>query len=264
MPSCAPSTLSVARAGDLLARNVARISEWDAAGYAVRDRDQFRYVIEEVTLERSGTQAAALVCIADGSDLIKPGAGPGGADVIIALAAARAGNDTSGALTSPQVWLGRYPGPRKVGGSYGLEPTRRTGAHAKTSSSIGPSTSNTLPTPFATSPQDESSARRPSSSDPHETVTGRSGAPTAMATSAWRGFGSQGAPRPSAAPPGLTIDQCRQVSPRRWARSEPEEGAGPPRSRLSATRGVAAVNGIAGHGAVVAPALRPPSRWYRR
>ena len=83
MPSCDSSTLSVARAGDLLARNVARINEWDAAGYTVRNRDQFRYVIEEVTFAPSGTQAAALVCIADGSDSIKPEAGPGGADVIV-------------------------------------------------------------------------------------------------------------------------------------------------------------------------------------
>ena len=82
MPSCDPSTLSVARAGDLLARNVARINEWNAAGYTVRNRDQFRYVVEEVTLAPSGTQATALVCIADGSDLVQPGAGPGGADVI--------------------------------------------------------------------------------------------------------------------------------------------------------------------------------------
>ena len=81
MPSCDPSTLAVARAGDLLERNVARINEWNAAGYTVRNRDQFRYVIEEVTLAPSGTQAAALVCIADGSDLVQPGAGPGGADV---------------------------------------------------------------------------------------------------------------------------------------------------------------------------------------
>ena len=83
MPSCDPSTLSVARAGDLLARNGARINEWNAAGYTVRNRDQFRYVVEEVTLAPSGTQATALVCIADGSDLVDPGAGPGGADVII-------------------------------------------------------------------------------------------------------------------------------------------------------------------------------------
>jgi hypothetical protein len=68
---------------DLLARNVARINEWNAAGYTVRNRDQFRYVVEEVTLAPSGTQATALGCIADGSDLVKPGAGPGGADVIV-------------------------------------------------------------------------------------------------------------------------------------------------------------------------------------
>lgn len=83
MPSCDPSVLSLARAGDLLARNVARISEWNAAGYTVRNRDQYRYVIEEVTLAPGGSQATALVCVADGSDLVKPGAGPGDADVII-------------------------------------------------------------------------------------------------------------------------------------------------------------------------------------
>jgi hypothetical protein len=83
MPSCDPSTLSVARAGSLLARNVARINEWNSAGYTVRNRDQFRYVVEKVELAPSGAQATALVCIADGSDLVKPGAGPGGADVII-------------------------------------------------------------------------------------------------------------------------------------------------------------------------------------
>jgi hypothetical protein len=83
MPDCDPSTLAVARAGDLLERNVARINEWNAAGYTVRHRDQFRYVIEEVTVAPSGTRATALVCIADDSDLVHPGAGPGGADVII-------------------------------------------------------------------------------------------------------------------------------------------------------------------------------------
>jgi hypothetical protein len=83
MPSCDPGTLAVARAGDLLERNTARINEWNAAGYTVRNRDQFRYVIEDVTLAPDRATATALVCIADGSDLVRPGAGPGGADVII-------------------------------------------------------------------------------------------------------------------------------------------------------------------------------------
>ncbi|MBU3688424.1 MAG: hypothetical protein B7C54_11855 [Acidimicrobiales bacterium mtb01] len=83
MPRCDPSTLDVARAGALLERNVARVSEWNGAGYTVRNRDQFRYVIEAVTLNPDGRTASATVCIADGSDLVNPGAGPGGADVII-------------------------------------------------------------------------------------------------------------------------------------------------------------------------------------
>ncbi len=83
MPQCDPSTLEVTRAGALLERNVSRVQEWNAAGYTVRNRDQFRYVIEAVNLSPDGTTAAATVCIADGSDLVHPGAGPGGADVII-------------------------------------------------------------------------------------------------------------------------------------------------------------------------------------
>jgi hypothetical protein len=83
MPTCDPSTLAVARSGDLLARNVSRINEWNAAGYTVRDRDKFRYVIESVTVQPDLKRATATVCIADGSRLVKPEAGPGGADVVI-------------------------------------------------------------------------------------------------------------------------------------------------------------------------------------
>lgn len=83
MPQCDPATLSVARAGPLLERNVARVQEWNAAGYTVRNRDQFRFLVEGVTLSPDGLTATATVCIADGSDLVHPGAGPGGADVIV-------------------------------------------------------------------------------------------------------------------------------------------------------------------------------------
>lgn len=83
MPECDPSTLDVARAGPLLERNVARVQEWNAAGYTVRNRDEFRYVIETITPSADGLTASATVCIADGSDLVQPGAGPDGADVIV-------------------------------------------------------------------------------------------------------------------------------------------------------------------------------------
>jgi|JI10StandDraft_1071094.scaffolds.fasta_scaffold646427_1 hypothetical protein len=83
MPLCDPATLSVARAGPLLERNTARVQEWNAAGYTVRNRDQFRFVVEGVTLSPDGLMATATVCIADGSDLVHPGAGPGGVDVIV-------------------------------------------------------------------------------------------------------------------------------------------------------------------------------------
>ena len=83
MPQCDPAALSAARAGPLLERNVARIQEWNAAGYTVRNRDQFRFVVESVALKPDGLSASAMVCIADGSALVHPAAGPGGADVII-------------------------------------------------------------------------------------------------------------------------------------------------------------------------------------
>ena len=81
MPTCDPSTLAVARGGDLLARNVARINEWNAGGYTVRNREQFRFVVESVTV--AGARATATVCIADGSDLVEPGAAPDGGDLVI-------------------------------------------------------------------------------------------------------------------------------------------------------------------------------------
>ena len=83
MPTCDPSTLAVARAGVLLERNVARISQWNGDGYTVRNRERFRIVIEKVDLNADGTQATVTLCIADGSSIVLPGAGPDGADVII-------------------------------------------------------------------------------------------------------------------------------------------------------------------------------------
>ena len=83
MPTCDVATLSATRAGPLLERNKARIQEWNAAGYTVRNRDRFRYVIESVTVNPGASSASAVVCIADGSRLVKPGAGPGGADVVV-------------------------------------------------------------------------------------------------------------------------------------------------------------------------------------
>lgn len=83
MPACDPATLAVARAGDLLSRNAARIEEWNALGYTVRDRENFRYVIESVELDSAGTAATVTVCIADGSRLVQPNAAPDGGDVIV-------------------------------------------------------------------------------------------------------------------------------------------------------------------------------------
>jgi hypothetical protein len=83
LPSCDPSTLAGTRAGPILALNIARINEWNSAGYAVRNRDRFRFVVESVNLDGGLNRATAIVCIADGSQLVRPGIGPGGADVVV-------------------------------------------------------------------------------------------------------------------------------------------------------------------------------------
>jgi hypothetical protein len=83
LPSCDPAMLAASRSGPMLAANTERITEWNAAGYKVVDRDQFRYMIEAVELAGDLRRATATVCVADGSKLVQPGAGPGGADVII-------------------------------------------------------------------------------------------------------------------------------------------------------------------------------------
>lgn len=100
----------MARAGPLLERNTDRINEWNAAGYTVRNRDQFRFVIEKVSLSASGVQAAVLVCIADGSDLVEPGAGPGGADVVIDDSYSSGRSSWDMRLDSDGVWRA-YDGP---------------------------------------------------------------------------------------------------------------------------------------------------------
>ena len=83
MPGCDTASLAATRGDPLLAVNVARVGEWNAAGYTVVDRDQFRYVIEDVELSADGLQATVTVCVADGSKLVDPGAGPDGADLIV-------------------------------------------------------------------------------------------------------------------------------------------------------------------------------------
>jgi hypothetical protein len=81
MPNCDPTLLEATRAGDLLESNVARINEWNALGYTVRDRDRARFVIENIDVDATATRATATVCIADGSRLVLPSAD--GTDVII-------------------------------------------------------------------------------------------------------------------------------------------------------------------------------------
>jgi hypothetical protein len=83
LPACDPSVLAAARAGELLDRNVTLINEWNSLGYAVRDRDQFRFVTESVTIGTDGVSATATVCIADATRLVLPNAAPDGSDVIL-------------------------------------------------------------------------------------------------------------------------------------------------------------------------------------
>jgi hypothetical protein len=83
LPNCDVDSLATTRSGELLRINTERISEWNAAGYAVRNRESLRYLIELVELDADLKRATALVCVADGTVLYLPKAGPGGADVVI-------------------------------------------------------------------------------------------------------------------------------------------------------------------------------------
>jgi hypothetical protein len=83
LPNCDPAGLAATSAGSILENNTERVTEWNSRGYAVRDRDQFRFVIESVEVAPDGMSATALVCIADGSKLVIPGAAPDDGDVIV-------------------------------------------------------------------------------------------------------------------------------------------------------------------------------------
>lgn len=83
LPKCDVASLAETRRGRLLELNSGRISQWNAAGYAVREREKFRYVIESVTVDPDGKRATANVCVADGSKLVKPGAAPDGSDIVV-------------------------------------------------------------------------------------------------------------------------------------------------------------------------------------
>ena len=105
MPHCDTATLAVTRAGALLDRNVARIDDWQSKGYTVRNRDKFRSVVEQVTIARDAKDATLISCIADGSSLVLPGAGPSGADVIIdGTRSHRGGTDRDFVLDPDGVW----------------------------------------------------------------------------------------------------------------------------------------------------------------
>lgn len=83
MPTCDTSSLAAARAGELLATNTARISEWNSKGYTARNRESFRYVIESIVLSDDLRRATVVVCFSDDSDLVLPGGAPDGSDVVI-------------------------------------------------------------------------------------------------------------------------------------------------------------------------------------
>jgi hypothetical protein len=74
----------VARGGELLQRNIALINAWNAEGFAIRERNKFRYVVESVDVAESSAKSATVaVCTADGSVRVRPGAAPDGSDVVV-------------------------------------------------------------------------------------------------------------------------------------------------------------------------------------
>jgi hypothetical protein len=83
LPRCDVATLSATRAGPILDDNIELVTDWNGRGYAVRDRELFRFVIESVEVAPDGLSAVGVLCYADGSKLVIPGAAPDGSDVIV-------------------------------------------------------------------------------------------------------------------------------------------------------------------------------------
>jgi hypothetical protein len=58
------------------------ITQSNAEGQISRNRDRNHYKIESVTVS-GADRASAVVCTTDGSERVRPGAGPNGVDVIV-------------------------------------------------------------------------------------------------------------------------------------------------------------------------------------
>ena len=85
MPSCDPQSLTKAFSGPALDRNIAIIKDGNAHGYATRDVDRYRVVVTGIKFADGAapSPASVSVCLSDGAQVVRPGAGPDGADVIV-------------------------------------------------------------------------------------------------------------------------------------------------------------------------------------
>jgi hypothetical protein len=83
MPNCDTSTFAETRIGIALDALVQRFAERNADGQATRGLDRVVRTIERVELSDDIASAVVVICTDDGAVRYRPGAGPGGADVIV-------------------------------------------------------------------------------------------------------------------------------------------------------------------------------------
>ena len=82
LPKCEVATLAATQGGSSLEQRTKLMTQYNAEGQVSRNRDRNHYKIESVTIQTPG-RASAVVCNTDGSERVRPGAGPNGIDIIV-------------------------------------------------------------------------------------------------------------------------------------------------------------------------------------
>jgi hypothetical protein len=82
LPKCEVATLAATQGGTSLEQRTKLMTQYNAEGQVSRNRDRNHYKIESVTIQ-APDRASAVVCNTDGSERVRPGAGPNGIDIIV-------------------------------------------------------------------------------------------------------------------------------------------------------------------------------------
>jgi hypothetical protein len=82
LPKCDVTTLAATRGGVSLDVLTKAITQYNAEGQISRNRDRNHYNIESIDIQ-GADRATGVLCNTDGSERVRPGAGPNGVDIIV-------------------------------------------------------------------------------------------------------------------------------------------------------------------------------------